>query len=548
MILFIIGYVSIHHLEYQIHKGFEIEISPPKSIAPLVLKSKPLKKTVFGYYPHWCGEWYQSLRYDLLNHIAYFGVDLHADGSLGSVPNPSILQNLTNLAHQEGVGVSITAVNFNRDSIEAFLNSAQARRNAINNLISLITRYHLDGVNIDFEFPRSTVRESLVVFMSDLYDAIHNVHPINIVTLATPAVDWWGSFDYQALSQATDGLFIMAYDYYWSGSSYAGPVAPLVSSSLWGPYSDTWTVNDYLTKGAAPEKLILGVPYYGYRWPTVSGDKKSQTTGNGIAFVYATLADSALKYGKLWDDYSKTVWYRKYTTNWYQAWFDDSASLYLKYRLVIDSLLGGAGIWALGYDRDRAELWGALLEAFGSNHRDARFISYSIPDTIFTNETVSVTITIKNTGNILWPDSGSYNPYRLGAGTITNGNPHNNQFQWLNFQFGGYSNGVTDQRAFLGDTVLPDSTTTLSFDIQAPTTGGLYWFEARMVCDGVEWFGAPLSKGIGVAEAGSKTKNKVKVITYDILGRRIKGINRPGIYFQIGDGTKKKIVVIRPEE
>jgi hypothetical protein len=36
----------------------------------------------------------------------------------------------------------------------------------------------------------------------------------------------------------------------------------------------------------------------------------------------------------------------------------------LKYAVVIDSNLGGAGIWALGYDGTKTELWGALRDAF----------------------------------------------------------------------------------------------------------------------------------------------------------------------------------------
>ncbi|HIE05277.1 MAG TPA: hypothetical protein EYP58_00595, partial [bacterium (Candidatus Stahlbacteria)] len=500
--------------------------------------------------PYWVGDWYNTLRYDLLTHIAYFAVDLYQDGSLGPVPNPSILINLTNLAHQNGVGVSITATNFSQTEINNFLNSPQVRTNAINNLKDLITNYSLDGVSIDFESPGASVRESLVVFMADLYTAIHNQHPLHIVTIATPPVDWWGSFDYQGLAAVSDGLFIMGYNYYWSGFSYAGPVAPLVSSSFWGTYSDTWTVNDYLQKGADSTKLILGVPYYGYRWPTVSGGKKSQTTGNGVALVYATMADSALKYGKIWEDTSKTVWYRKNIGGWFQTWFDDSASLFLKYRLVIDSMLGGAGMWALGYDRDRTELWGALEQAFGRNLRDARFVAVTMPETMAINETATVYITVQNSGNLIWPDSGHYNPYRLGAGTIGNGNPHNNQLPWSNFEYGGYSNGVLDQRAYLGDTVMPDSNFTLSFDIIGPSTEGLYWFEARMVCDGVEWFGDPLSQGIevvapGIAEGKKGPGGAPKRLLYDVLGRRVRKTNRPGIYFRTNGKKTEKIIIIK---
>jgi len=549
VILLLFGYLTIHQLEYEIHKGESIEVPVPPRITRLIPREKGLKRFVFGYYPYWNGDWYTRFRYDLLNHIAYFCVDLHPDGSLGEIPNPSILKSLTDLAHRNGVGVSITAVNFSQSEIDRFLASAQARSRAIHNLKTMVETLALDGVNIDLEFPSASVRDYLVTFMKDLTDTIHALSPLNIVTIATPAVDWWGSFDYHRLSSVTDGLFIMAYDYYWSGSSHAGPVAPLRSSSLWGPYSDSWTVNDYLNKGADPNRLLLGVPYYGYRWPTETGGLKARTTGSGVARIYATLADSAEKYGKRWEDRSKTVWYRKYTNQWYQAWFDDSLSLSLKYQLVIDSLLFGAGIWALGYDRSRTELWGAIETAFGRNRRDARFVDFAIPDTMAVGETALIWIKVENTGNLIWPDSGSTNPYRIGAGSIGNGNPHDNQFPWFDFQYGGYSNHLLDQRAYLGDSVFPDSTHTLTFKIEAPRIEGRYWFEARMVCDGVGWFGPPLSHQIvvvrvAVAEGKGGSKRREGPIYYDILGRKVTRIVRSGIYFE-KKGKLRKIVVIR---
>ena len=62
--------------------------------------------------------------------------------------------------------------------------------------------------------------------------------------MATPAIDWSNSWDYNMLAQITDGLFIMGYNYQWSGSSTSGPTSPLTGSG----YTLTWTVNDYLNK------------------------------------------------------------------------------------------------------------------------------------------------------------------------------------------------------------------------------------------------------------------------------------------------------------
>ncbi|OQX52818.1 MAG: hypothetical protein B5M53_07740, partial [Candidatus Cloacimonas sp. 4484_209] len=249
---------GIHEVEWYAHKGEVIQVPAPKKIIPYQRIERPLNKVVYGYYPFWMGTSYNNLHYDLLSHIAYFSVELHNDGSLGSIPNVSILENLRNIAHSNGVVVTITATQFNNDTIAAFLNSAAARTNGVNNLYNLVMNYSLDGVSIDFEMPTNSVKDSLTLFMQALTDYFHTNLPGSHISIATPAVDWNNSFDYDQLALHSDGLFIMCYDYYWSGSSYAGPVSPLYSSSLWGTYSVMWTVNNYIYYGIYRDKFILG--------------------------------------------------------------------------------------------------------------------------------------------------------------------------------------------------------------------------------------------------------------------------------------------------
>jgi spore germination protein YaaH len=357
---------GIHEVEWRQHQHIVFTIESPDSVIPREERKRELSKTVYGYYPYWMGTVYNDLQYDLLSHIAYFSVELYGNGTLGSIPNLSILENLRNIAHSHGVYVVITTTQFDDATIEGLLLSTAARTTAVNNLVNLALTHSLDGVSIDFEFPTNTVKDSLTRFMAELTDSFHTHIAASHVSIATPAVDWGNGFDYDQIALHSDGLFIMAYNYYWSGSAYAGPVSPLPSSSLWGTYSVMWTVKDYIQHGIYTEKFILGCPYYGLRWPTQDGNLHSATRGTGSALTYTRAADSAAVHGKIWEDTSKTVWYKNYISGdgWYQGWFDDSLSLRLKYGVVIDSSLGGAGIWALGYDGTKTELWGALRDAF----------------------------------------------------------------------------------------------------------------------------------------------------------------------------------------
>jgi hypothetical protein len=153
----------------------------------------------------------------------------------------------------------------------------------------------------------------------------------------------------------------MGYNYFWSGSSTAGPVAPLDGES----YNVTKTVITYLNDGVAPEKLLLGVPWYGYDWPVVSSARKSTTTGTGTARTFSEAQELANTYLKTFDQSTKTPWVSYSTPSTLrQLWFEDNMSLLMKYNLINSKNLGGIGIWALSYEGAYKEVWNTINNAF----------------------------------------------------------------------------------------------------------------------------------------------------------------------------------------
>lgn len=362
---------SIHQHEHESHKVdavFTPVAITAQSYQPLMRGERELIKDYYGYCPYWIDTtYYQYFQMDLLSHCAYFGVDIDpANGSLGSIPNLSRFEKIRDHAHAQGVIVHMTFTIFGNSNVSTFLNNASARQNAINNMSAFVTNYGIEGVNIDFEFVVSSVRDSFNLFMADLTQEMWN-HPggRKDVYIAMPAVpEWYPGYDYAFLSDHSDGLFIMAYGFHYSGSSVAGPVSPCVPSSFWGQYCCARSIGSYLAYGADSTKVLLGVPYYGYDWPTQTGDMGSNTTGSGTARIYYYAYQEALVYGRIWDDQSLTPWYRYYTTEWHQCWYDDSASLDVKLGLVLDSVIQGAGCWALGYDRSYDHLWNTIRRRF----------------------------------------------------------------------------------------------------------------------------------------------------------------------------------------
>ena len=366
--------VSIHQMEWLEHRGKPLPEpeAPLPRVAPLGAASRgALRKTVFGFMPYWKVADLSRVKWDLLSHVAYFSVDVNADGSVtnqaGSYawPAGAYVASLREAARAAGVKVVLTATNMSGSSIASLLASATARQAAVSNLVALV-QGHGDGVNVDFEGVPAAQRENLVAFVRELAQAIHAAVPGSHVSLCTPAVDWSSAFDHEALASACDGLFIMAYDYHWRSGPEAGPCSPLQGGTPWGKYAVTWTVDDYLGKVSAANraKLILGLPHYGYEWPTATTSVPSATAGAGSSMTYDVAVANAARHGRLWDGASSTPYYVHTTGGAHQGWYDDAESLGRKCDLVLDRDLGGAGIWALNYATSEDLVWEALRARF----------------------------------------------------------------------------------------------------------------------------------------------------------------------------------------
>ena len=322
-----------------------------------------LSHKVIGYLPYWEYESYPQIDYSLLTEINYFSAELN---EYGSIINDHNWDNIgfINYAQSQGVKVKLCATLFNSNSLETLLSSSLNRTNAINNLLNKVLSRNADGVDIDFELVPSTQRENLVLFMQELSDTFHENMDDPIITMATPAIDWSDAWDYNALAQICDGLFIMGYNYFYSGSETAGPVSPLGGYF----YDLDYTIQDYSDKvNNQLDKLILGLPYYGYDWPVTSSIINSSTTGAGTARTYSSCQTFSNNYNSNWNTLSSSLWIPYNDNNWQQIWYDDSLSLSIKYEYAKNMDLGGVGIWALGYDNNSLEMWGSIYDQFATN-------------------------------------------------------------------------------------------------------------------------------------------------------------------------------------
>ncbi len=375
---------SIHQQDFLLHKNAPNPLgSHTKPHIALIASKSSLTHEVFGFYPYWMGSAYYDLRYDLLSTIAYFSAEISANGNIID-DNGWPIGDLIDSAHVHSDKVVLTTTCFNEDTIRTLLAHPSYWEHLIDTLLTFVLDNNGDGVNIDFEgIYTSAAKDSLTIFMTALTDSFHNRNINSYVTLCGPAVDWYGAFDYDQLAYNTDGIFIMAYDYHWAGGD-PGPVAPYDTSSTWGQYSVCWTIQDYITYGGDDNrnKFILGVPYYGYDWPSTDTLPGANATGTGSARIYRVAKDSSAVYGYKWDNESYTPYYTHSGPR--QCWWEDSLSLSRKYEKLKEENFKGTGMWALGYDGDNTELWGAIEESFSVEPPDTvkSLFSYCQNDSI----------------------------------------------------------------------------------------------------------------------------------------------------------------------
>ena len=333
-------------------------------------REEALTRTVYGFMPYWVYTDLSHIRWDLLTHVAFFSLEMDSSGNITNThnwPNGTYVTALRNAAAANGVKLTITATLFSSTGISTLLSSASNRQNAIDTLLAQAQAGNAGGVCIDFEGVPVAQKTNLVIFMTELTDAFHAAIPGSHVSLCTPAVDWSGAFDYDQLAINSDGMFIMAYDYYWKGSATAGPVSPTIGSTRWGTRAVDWTINDYLTYGGSENagKFILGLPYYGFEWPTVSTTVPSATTDTGVSKTYSVAKANSVTHGRQWDTYAEVPYY-VITTGPYQCFYDDEESLGLKWDQVNSNNLGGTGMWALNYDNYDDDLWNTIEEKFST--------------------------------------------------------------------------------------------------------------------------------------------------------------------------------------
>ena len=228
---------------------------------------------------------------------------------------------------------------FNSGLIQILSENETVQDNLIENLLETVREKGYVGVDVDFEYIRPEDRVGYADFVNRLRETMNENGYRVSVALAPKTSSYqkgllYEAMDYHLLGQSANTVFLMTYEW---GYTYGPPLAV-------APLPNVRQVLEYALTEIPKEKIVLGVPNYGYSWPLPyeRGVTKARLIGNVEANVIAAERGAEIQYD---ERYQSPFFYYEIGGRRYEVWFEDVRSIYAKLQLLQKriSMVSGIG-------------------------------------------------------------------------------------------------------------------------------------------------------------------------------------------------------------
>ena len=254
---------------------------------------------------------------------------------------------------------NITEGKWSYEPVARMLHDPERMRRHVVEIVELAKRENYDGIDIDYENLKAGDREVFTRFVTDLGNALHGSGKRLSVAVFAKTTDAGYdernvAQDYAAIGRVADQVRLMAYDYHW-GTSPPGPVAPI------GWVRD---VLRYAKSVIPPDRVVLGVPLYGYDW--VDG------TATSVTWLQAFRLATEHRAHVVYDAQTQSPWFR-YTDQQgrqHEVWFENAVSSKAKFEAARGSGIGGVYLWMYGYEDGGT--WPELRNSLPANRTRGR--------------------------------------------------------------------------------------------------------------------------------------------------------------------------------
>ncbi len=244
------------------------------------------------------------------------------------------------------VNNGIDNANYSSKATSVVMNSEVARENLIRNILNIVDRDNLDGINIDFEAMKTDDRDLFTQFIRELAPLMRERGKVlSVDTYFTTYLDR------TKIGEAADYVVLMGYDQNGAWSEVSGSVSSL-----------EWVENNILSlmndSNIPHNKIILGVPFYTRLWTEKQGESKPTTVIYTISQAANYINRNAID---LTYDEKTGQNYFEYTRGnvTYKMWVEDATSMKNRVDIVNKYNLAGISAWRKGFETD--DIWPAIV-------------------------------------------------------------------------------------------------------------------------------------------------------------------------------------------
>jgi chitinase len=257
---------------------------------------------------------------------------------------------------------------------DAALTDASRRRFAAS-AIRFVTSYDLDGIDLDWEYPgqrgpgikfRPEDKQNFTLLLKDIRErldvASDEQHRTGgdryTLSIASAAGRYFDHTEMDRLHVYLDWINVMTYDFFGSHSQTTGHHTALYGGgSLHGKPlpSAAAFVEQHLAAGIPPEKIVVGIAFYGRGWTGVTADANGlhqPYAGWTVNYSYSTIERSLIGqqgFTRYWDRaaHAPYLWSPSLGV---MISYEDPQSVREKARFVKRHRLGGVMYWEHSHD------------------------------------------------------------------------------------------------------------------------------------------------------------------------------------------------------
>lgn len=242
--------------------GYRSAETPPVSIATLPPKSTSGR--VYAFLLASTDRSFEALqqRYEQIGTVIPTYFDCDSGGAFNGNDDPLI----TGWAKLRGVKIHARWNCQRTATLTTILRDPTARQATIDRIAQTTIDKGYDGANLDFEAGAAADRSAYTAFVRDLADRLHAAGKVLSLDVSAKFKDVPNHprstfFDYNALAQSADVIFVMAWGIRWSTS---GPGS--IDDLPWFT-----KVADYVANQSLRDKFVLGLAMYGTDWAAGGG-------------------------------------------------------------------------------------------------------------------------------------------------------------------------------------------------------------------------------------------------------------------------------------